>query len=253
MRNYLRKMDKIGEYVYPTLGKFGDAVAISEKAIENFGGIIPMPDAAKVLGYTIHENTKLSGTVYKRLNDLESFGLFKRDRGGLRITDLAKDALNPNEEETAQSGTIKAIRNITIIGKAFDEWNGVLPDITALPGKLSEIVGIPWTDCRKHSGSLYKLFDETFHLLGSKDEFPTNGTLNVSSASNFFTEQRIGEQKSPILKGELKTTIGSVFITDNSTLKLARNLLDVFEEKLNKATKSKQDDGSNSAEGSKGV
>jgi len=35
-------------------------------------------------------------------------------------------------------------------------------------------------------------------------------------------------------KGELRTSIGSIVITNKSQVKLARNLLDVFEEELEK-------------------
>ena len=67
-------MNKIGEYSYPSIGTFLDAMTISKKAIENFGGIIPIPDAAKVLGYKIVGKTNISGTVYKRFNDWSSKG-----------------------------------------------------------------------------------------------------------------------------------------------------------------------------------
>jgi len=244
-------MKKIGNYEYPNYGAFEDSVAITRKAIENFGGIIPLPDAARVLGYKIHEKTKLSGTVYQRIKDLECFGLFRRDRSGLRITDLARSALHPYDEETAKDGKIKAIRNITIIGKAFDQWNGNIPDISAFPGKLADISDINWTDCKKHVPTLNKLFVETFPYLRSQNESTPGGTIDEISTSKSFTEVRVGEQKPHVLKGELKSTIGSVFITDISTLNLARKLLDVFEEQLNKA-ESKLEDDNNSVKGSKG-
>ncbi len=226
-------MNKIAEYSYPVLGTFQEAVTITEKAINNFGGIIPMEEAAKILGYRIHEKSRLSGTVYQRIKDLESFGLFHKERGGLRITETARDALHPSNEEAVALGTMKAIRNITIIGKAFDEWKGLVPEISAFPGKLSDLLGISWTDCKKHSIPLKKLFTETFPYLG--DFKQPYDIIDEISFPKIQADQRMDEKKPSILRGELKTTIGSVYITDESTLNLARNLLDVFGKKLNEA------------------
>ena len=229
-------MNKIGEYTYPSFGTFADAMTISKKAIENFGGVIPIAGAAKLLGYKISDKSNISGSIYKRFNELESFGLFTRDSGGLLTTDLAKDALHPNNEEVAKSGKIKAIRNITIVGKAFDTWHGVIPDISAFPGQLSVLVGISWPECRKHSEPLHRLFSETFPHLGTSTEIPES--LDFANNPKITSEQIVAEEKPKTLKGELKTTIGSVIITDNSTLNLARKLLDVFEEQLIEAKSS---------------
>jgi hypothetical protein len=201
--------------------------------VNDFGGIISIHDAAKELGYTIKEGSSVSGSIYKRLEDLSYFGLFTRDRGGLKVTQLGMDAFDAIDKLKADNAKADAIRKITIIAKAFDEWNGEVPEFNAIPAKISTIVGINWVECKKHAGNLQKLFNETFPYLTLTDEYsPPKEESKDEGVISISTEQILDPKKPSIMKGELRTSIGSIIITNKSQVKLARSLLDVFEEEL---------------------
>jgi hypothetical protein len=159
-------MEKIGEYEYPTLGTFKDALDIAAIGVDKYGGITPNFMAARVLGYNVPENkASLSGVIYRRFDELSLFGLFTRDRGGLRVTDLGKETLDPYDTSKADAAKAKAIGKFPIIIKAFNQLQGQLPDSTALPGKLSAITNANWTEIKKHTENLKKLFSSAFPYL----------------------------------------------------------------------------------------
>ena len=97
---------------------------------------------------------------------------------------------------------------------------------------------------------MQKLFNETFPYLKLSNELPSpTGESKGSEVISINTEQVIDHQKTSVPKGELRTSIGSVMITNKSQIKLARTLLDVFEEEL----ENKLENESNHIKGKKTV
>jgi hypothetical protein len=159
-------LDKIGEYEYPNLGTFDDALTVAKEAIDKYGGIIPNEKAAEKLGYKIKDPKKISGPIYERLGDLSKFCLFAKIRGGYQVTEIAEKALDPYNVQRARQGKVEAIRKIPIISKAFTDWKGEIPPETAFPARLQALIeGISWQEAQKHAESLRKLFNEVFPLL----------------------------------------------------------------------------------------
>ncbi len=209
-----------------------------------------MPYLAVVqkLGYNIKDPRGISGYIYRRFDDMVSFGLFKRERGGIRTTDLSKQALDPYNQENARQGKARCVRNVAIVGKAYDEWGGQLPQDDAFAGKLSDLAGVDWLEAKKHVDPLKALFSDCFQYLEASRGLPSplatnlgvpaKGMPSISPTYTGFPEVRenklgqIGEM--PL--GELRTTAGSIVIRNASTLRLARSLLDVLEEEITKSS-----------------
>lgn len=230
-----REMDTIGDFQYPNLSTFQEALNIAQEALTKYAGIIPIARAVEMLGYKVADPNAISGSIYKRINDLVAFGLFTRERGALKTTDLAVEALDPYNTAKAAEAKARAIRNVTIIGKAFDAWNGQLPDDTAFPAKLTQITGINWQEAQKHVESLKKLFNETFQYL------KPSATVVAPIASETPPAPMLDRREIQISTeinakpfGELRTTLGSIVIKDTSTYKLAKQLLDLLGEQFAK-------------------
>jgi hypothetical protein len=229
-------MQRIGDYDYPNLGTFSDAIMLAQEALSKYAGIIPNIDAVGKLGYTVKNPAAISGPIYKRINDLVAFGLFTRDRGALRTTDLAAEALDQNDSTKASIGKAKAIRNIEIIGKAFDAWEGKIPDNTAFPGKLMQITGVSLSEAQKHMESLKKLFNETFHYLGVTPGMPTplgEAALATERRDNGMVQSVSTEAPVTVEpRGEMRSTIGTIIVKDKTTWRIARDLLRALGEQL---------------------
>ncbi len=158
-------MDKIGTYAFPTYRTFKDALAIAQEAISKFGGVMPIADALKKLGYTVNPKA-ISGPLYRQIDDMCMYGLFTREiRGALKTTPLAVEALDPYDLNKASQGKIKALRGIELIARAFDAWNGQLPDDSALPAKLSELTGADWMESKAKSASVKIVINEAIAYL----------------------------------------------------------------------------------------
>jgi len=229
---------KIGNstYEYPTLGTFTEALALAEEAVSKYAGIIPNMDAVQKLGYTVKGPAAISGPIYKKIDDLCSFGLFTRERGALRTTALAVEALDKNDSARASGGKARAIRKISIVGTCFDTWDGQVPDNTAFAGKLVQIIDIPFSEAQKHVEPLRKLFNETFPYLTASPGMPTPLVEEAPPA-----ERRDSEMVQPIMtdvptvtqpRGEMRTTIGTIIVKDKTTWKIARDLLHALGEQL---------------------
>lgn len=228
-------MNEIGDFQYPDLSTFQEALNVAQEALTKYAGIIPITRAVEMLGYKVANPNAISGSIYKRINDLVAFGLFTRERGALRTTDLAVDALDPYNTAKAADGKARAVRNVAIIGKAFDAWNGQLPDDTAFPAKLTQITGINWQESQKHVEALKKLFNETFQYLKSSAAIvaPIAAETPLTPA---LDRREIGISTEINAKpfGELRTTLGSIVIKDTGTYKLAKQLLDLLGEQFAK-------------------
>jgi hypothetical protein len=158
------RMNKLGNYEYPTLKTFKDALGLAQETLEKYAGVIPMIKVAEKLGYTVKDSAAISGTIYQRINDICMYGLLTREgiRGGLKATPLAKEALDPFSKDKAAIAKAKALRSIGLIDRAYSAWNGGIPEITALPARLNEITGADWTECKNQAASVKDLLDEAF-------------------------------------------------------------------------------------------
>ena len=228
-------MNQIGSFEYPNLGTFSDALTLAQEAISKYAGIIPNVDAVQKLGYTVKNPAAISGPIYKRINDLAAFGLFTRERGALRTTQLAADAFDQYDSAKANEGKARAIRNIAIIGKAFDAWEGQIPDNTAFPAKLVQITDVTFAEAQKHVESLKKLFSETFPYLKASP-----GMLTPLSEAALPAERRDNGMSQTLTetttisqpRGEMRSTIGTIVVKDKRTWRIARDLLYALGEQL---------------------
>jgi hypothetical protein len=244
MREQVRKrtLKKIGDFEYPDLGTFLEALTVAQEALSKYAGIIPNNRAAEILGYKVTDPNAISGSIYKKINDLKAFGLFTRERGTLKTTTLAVDALDPYNTSKAAEGKARAVRNVGIVAKAFDAWNGLLPDDTAFPAKLTQITGISWQEAQNHVESLKKLFNETFQYL--RTSAGVVGPVTAETPLPPVPGRREIEITTEVTAkpfGELRTTLGSIVINDTDSYKLAKQLLDLLGAKFTKQAESEKE------------
>ncbi len=244
-------MQKIGEYQYPHLSNFTETLGIANEALNRFGGFMPYLNVVQKLGYNIKNPRGISGYIYRRFDDMVTFDLFKRERGGIRATELSKQALDPYNQENGKQAKARSIRNVVIIGKAYDDWNGQMPQDDAFAGKLSELAGVDWLEAKKHVEPLKALFSDCFRYLEDSKGLPSPMSPNLGVPSKAMmsiaptmevrgiVRETRDESSEGGVMGELRTTIGSVVIRNPSTIKLARNLLDVLAEEMEKTSKGK--------------
>lgn len=161
-------MLQIGKYKYPNQITFAEALKIAQLAISKYEGKMSNKDMAEALGYNVKDPAAISGYIFRKFDDVCAYGLMKRQRGFVKVTELAEEALDPYDIRKAQDGKAKAIRQIPIVYEAFTQWNGNIPSETAFPAKLTEFKDIQWKDAQKQSESLRKLLVELFPYLGAK-------------------------------------------------------------------------------------
>ena len=159
-------MLEVGKYKYPDQVTFGEALKIAQLAISKYEGKMSNKDMAEALGYKVKDPAAISGYIFRKFDDVCAYGLMKRQRGFIKVTEIAEEALDPYDVRKAQDGKAKAIRQIPIVYEAFTKWNGNIPAETAFPAKLTEFKDITWKDAQKHAESLRKLLIELFPDLG---------------------------------------------------------------------------------------
>ncbi len=237
-------MAKIGQYDYPTLTTFTETLEIATEALNRYGGFMPYLSITQKLGYNVKNPAGISGYIYRRFDEMCAFGLFGREKGGVRTTELAKEALDPYDAERARLGKKKSISKFPILAKAITDWKGRLPDQDAFPAKLAELASVDWVEAKKHSEILQKLISDCFTYI--KPAFETvgsgvtasatetiggflSGTIPTSQMSALDREEKqaVTQVGSPF--GELRTLVGTVVIKNMATLRLARSTLDVLE------------------------
>lgn len=231
------KLQKIGDYEYPNLGTFDDALAVAKEAIDKYGGIIPNEKAAEKIGYTIKDPTKISGPIYERLGDLSKFSLFTKIRGGYQVTELAEKVLDPYNTQRAEQGKMEAIRKLPIVSKAFTDWKGEIPPETAFSAKLQALVeGISWQEAQKHAESLRKLFIELFPYLRTTSMVSFDSPLGESGGDSKMggTDLKSSFQiREAQVIGELRTEeYGIIKIKDKTSIAMAKMALDSIERKI---------------------
>jgi hypothetical protein len=234
---------KLMEYGYPTRATFTDTLQVTQAAVKTFGGIIPNIEATKILGYNFASPKAIPGWVYKRLDEMEMFGLLERDRvnRGLRATPLGQRAFSDYQSEAIKA-RIEAIGKVPIVTKAFAEWKGKIPEDTAFPAELVKLTSATRLEAEKHVADLKKLISECFPILRSPESGQPSPLRRADIVQQDYGAGR-GEKRlveTPISEsvstgkdyGEVRTTIGSVNITDRTTLGVARHILDALDERF---------------------
>lgn len=156
---------KIGEYEYPADIAFKDALKVAERAITEYENKMSNKDVGEALGYKIKNPAAISGYIFRKFDEICLYNVMKRERGFMVATDIAKEALDPYDTRKAEEGKAKAIRQMPIVNKAYTEWNGEIPQETAFPSRLVDLLSIPWQEAQKHAETLRKLFIEVFPYL----------------------------------------------------------------------------------------
>lgn len=225
-------MQEIGEFNYPDRGTFQDALKVAQRAINDFGGIIPNIRVTEELGYNIKNPAGISGFIYKRFDDFCMFGLTIRERGVIRTTDLAEKALDPTDTARSAEGKAEAIRKIHIVAKAYDEWNGEIPSETAFPAKITQLTSVSWIEAQKHVEPLRKLFTEVFPYLRVSPEISTPPSSDEPGA-RALEFARTSEQMQPLTPSPwLEAKVADVYIRtprSKKGLETARKLLELME------------------------
>jgi hypothetical protein len=235
-------METLEGYEYPTRATFKDALDVTQAAVKRFGGLIPNIEATKILGYNFASASAIPGYVYKRFDEMVVFGLLERDKvnRGLKATGLGKRAFADYQVEASQARR-EAIKKIPIIDKAFADWKGEIPEDDAFPAQLVELTGANRTEAEKHVANLKKLISECFPILTSpspilqpEERGPSAGRAGDNRLVDTPTAE-IGSKEGGY--GELRTTIGSVNITNRVTLSVAKHILDALGEQFEDQSK----------------
>jgi hypothetical protein len=228
-------MLSLGKYKYPDQVTFSEALKIAQIAITKFDGKMANKDVAEALGYKVKDPNAISGYIFRKFDDICAYNLMKRQRGFVRATDVAIEALDPYDTRKAQEGKAKAIRQMPIVNEAFTKWNGNIPSETALPSKLTDFQDVSWQEAQKHAEPLRKLFIETFPYLKAVSETPL-GKLSEARGENQMGSADLKSsfeiQESHIM-GELRTEeYGIIKIKDATSIAMAKMALGSLEQKI---------------------
>jgi len=232
-------MLSIGKYKYPNQVTFAEASKIAQLAISKFEGKMSNKDVGEALGYKIKNPAAISGYIFRKFDDLCAYGLMKRQRGFVKVTKIAEEALDPYDARKAQDGKAKAIRQIPIVYDAFTQWNGEIPSETAFPAKLTGFKDVSWKDAQKHAETLRKLFIEVFPYLKTTPEMPPKGEGVGGDKGPMGTEQDLGDM-TVSARGKGFGFTKTLPFTRNGIREL-RKLIDFLESQVEETEESPQD------------
>src|SRR5437879_2025422 len=125
---------------------FTETFEVAKDCLNRYGGFMTNINITTKLGYTFKNANQISGWIYKRFDDMGGFGLFSRERGGVRATSLGKEATDPYDSEKAREGKKKAIYKFPLLKKAAEEWSLTVPDQDAFPARLAELASVDWLE-----------------------------------------------------------------------------------------------------------
>jgi hypothetical protein len=224
-------MLNIGKYGYPNQVTFAEALEIAKTAITRFDGKMSNKDMAEVLGYKVKDSNAISGYIFRKFDDVCAYGLMKRQRGFVRVTDIAIEACDPYDSRKSSVAIARAIKQMPIVSDAFTQWNGEIPSETAIPSKLVDLFAVSWQDAQKHAESLRKLFIELFPYLKSTPE--TTRHIVVEDQGVGRDEAKVEKFETPIGSNELRTEeYGILKIKDEVSVDMAMTILKSLKEKL---------------------
>jgi hypothetical protein len=225
----------VGKYSYPNQVTFAESLEIARTAITKFDGKMSNVAIAEALGYKVKPNA-ISGYIFRKFDDVCAYGLLKRQRGFLKVTDIAIQALDPYDTGKARDGKAKAISQMPIVKEAFTQWNGEIPQETAFPSKLTDLLGVSWQEAQKHAEQLRKLFIELFPYLKST----SSATREMVAHDHDVGRDEIKVEKfdTPIGSNELRTEeYGILKIKDEVSVDMALTILKSLKEKLQASKK----------------
>jgi len=217
---------KVGEYEYPVEVTFADALKVADLAITKYNDKMSNKDVGEALGYKIKNPAAISGYIFRKFDEICMYNVMARERGFMVATDVAKEALDPYDPRKAAEGKVKAIRQIPIVKEAFTKWNGEIPQETAFPSKLVDLLSIQWQEAQKHAESLRKLFIELFPYLKATPIITDHGVGR--------DEPKVERSDMPIgYNNELRTEeYGILKIKDEVSIDMAMTILKSLKDKL---------------------
>ena len=227
-------MREIGDYTYPDKVTFAESIEFTKVAITKYGGKMSNKAAAEQLGYNVKHSDSLSGYIYRKFDDVCSYGLMVRERGGLKTTPLADEALDPYDTRKASAGKAKAIKQMPLVTKAYGEWKGEMPSESAFPAKLRDLLDVSWQEVEKHTDTLRKLLIEVFPHINSVSDHDTKqnradtiGGEKMGSAdlaASFVVGQVLGELRTE--------EYGILKIKDAVSINIAQQIQQSLKEKI---------------------
>lgn len=234
---------EIGKHEYPNKVTFTEALRIAKIAIDKYDGKMSNKDVAETLGYKIKNPNAISGTIFRKFDDLCAYNLMKRERGFIRTTEIAGNALNPYDSRVAEIGKAEAIRKMGIVNKAFTQWNGEIPSETAFSAKTTNLLNVSWQEAQKHAKSLRKLFIELFPYLKAVSESTSIQTTEAGRDTLMKDTTTVAlDVHKPQVIGELRTEdYGVIKIKDETSIAMAKMALNSLEQKLKAEKEEKAD------------
>ncbi len=234
-----------GKYKYPNQVTFAEALKIAEIAISKFEGKMSNKDVAEALGYKIKNPEAISGYIFRKMDDVASYNLMKRQRGFMKVTDVATQALDPYDPAKASMGKAIALLGIPIVKLASESWDNQLPSETAFPSKLNGLLDVSWTEVQKHAEPLRKLFAEVFPYLRIAQGAIEDKIEEIVIQSEPISIKEEAPSRARTI-GELKTEeYGILKIKDEVSIDIAIQLLRSLKDKL---TASKEEDKAHKTE-----
>lgn len=227
----------VGKFKYPNQVTFAEALKIAQTAISKFDGKMSNKDVAETLGYKVKNPDAISGYIFRKMDDLSAYNLMKRQRGFMKVTDVAIEALDPYDPKKAQTGKVKALLQMPIVNLAFETWSE-LPSETAFPSKLNDLLGVSWQEVQKHAEPLRKLISEAFRYLSDTHEAIEANLEQIKGELALIEKEEVSPLKTKTI-GELRTEeYGILKIKDEVSIAIAIQILQSLKDKL---TASKED------------
>ena len=234
-------MEEIAGFRYPSKGTFAEALQITKVAEGTFGGMITTKDAAGVLNYDVATAKSIAGPIYRRLDELTEFGLFTRERGGYRVTDLGARAVDQVDSQKAAQAKSEALRKLIVLQKMFTELKGEIPSETALPAKISTVFGITLKEAQNHTPFLGKLIVETFPLMKVSSKVAESASSGLGDRRETATNRPPATESLETVEvipfGEVRTTVGTIIVRDKEMIPLAHQIIDQLNREFSKREK----------------
>lgn len=221
------------ELKYPESMGFDKAIEIGRKIIERYGGTIQAKALAEEMD--LKEETTYSGAFYRKLDALRQFRILepKTTNGRYITTELMKKAGDLYDKSGAAHAKAAMWDGILLIKELHKEFQGASPNKDEFSARLYKITGANWSDIKKKSNTVRKLYMESLKYikLAKEPEKPPVG--EGLGRGEIMVEPEAGVQA----LGEVRTVDGTIRVVDARTLKMARDLLNLLEKRTKERKK----------------
>lgn len=186
-------------------------------------------DVAKMLGYS--SNT--TGAFYRRLESLDAYGLIQR-HGKVRVSALGKRVTYPEGENDRKTALKEAILHVSLWSEIYKKFGKNIPAENFWV-QIKNITGIEAPAAQKVESVIRKWYVEDMAQVS--DEIAQAPQSADTKGSKEYGQSGIpvissNEMPENILCRLSAPGIGTIEITDEDTLMLARATLDIIKKKI---------------------